>query len=305
MEIQEIIGSIIAIVLIGILVVRKVIKNKELKKDEKIESDKRQRRIKEIRKRSIGGELLVDYAEYDMTFREKVKYTLFAAAVIIGISYLFYDNIIFSLVLSAGGLFYPRFKRKNLAEKRKNELNLQFKEAIASLASSLAAGQSIENAFKEVLKDLKLLYPDENTYIIKEIDLITRRIENGEIIERAVDDFANRSDIDDIRNFADVFITCKRTGGDLVEIIKRTADIIADKVEIQQDIRVLVSQKKFESKIMAVAPIGMLLFLRSSSPDYVEPLYGFGTPGPVIMTVALVCVVVSLIIGQKLMNIKI
>lgn len=305
MEIQEIIGSVIAVILLGILFIRKILKNKELKKDEKVELDKRQRRIKEIRKRSIGGELLVDYAEYDMSFKEKVKYSLFAALVIFGISYLFYDSLIFSLIVSAGGLIYPRFKKKSLAEKRKNELNLQFKEAIASLASSLAAGQSIENAFKEVLKDLKLLYPDEETYIIKEFDLITRRIANGEIVERAMDDFANRSDIEDIRNFADVFITCKRTGGDLVEIIKRTADIIADKVEIQQDIRVLVSQKKFESKIMAVAPIGMLLFLRTSSPDYVEPLYGFGTPGPIIMTVALTCVVLSLLIGQKLMNIKI
>lgn len=71
------------------------------------------------------------------------------------------------------------------------------------------------------------------------------------------------------------------------------------------DIRVLVSQKKFESKIMAVAPLGILLFLRMSSPDYVEPLYGFDGAGPVVMTFALACVAVSLIISQKIMKIDV
>ncbi|MDY0408534.1 type II secretion system F family protein [Paracerasibacillus soli] len=113
---------------------------------------------------------------------------------------------------------------------------------------------------------MRLLYTDDRTYIIREFNLINRRVENGEMIERAIEDFANRSDVDDIRNFADVFITCKRTGGDLVEVIKRTSDIITDKIEIQQDIKVLVSQKKFESKIMAIAPLGIILFLKMSSP---------------------------------------
>lgn len=305
MDIGEIIGLIIVAILIAIIVFRRIHQSQKRKQVEKEEFKKRARSIEEIRKRTIGGELLIDYAVYNMKFQERIKYILFAAAVIWGISYLFYDSILFSFIMSALGIFYPKFKKKDLIEKRKNDLNLQFKEAISSLASSLAAGQSVENAFKEVLKDLKLLYPNDDTYIIQEFKLINRRIENGEIIERAIGDFANRSDIDDIRNFSDVFITCKRTGGDLVQIIKRTADIIADKIEIQQDIRVLVSQKKFESKIMAVAPLGILLFLRMSSPDYVEPLYGFDGAGPVVMTFALVCVAVSLIISQKIMKIDV
>lgn len=40
----------------------------------------------------------------------------------------------------------------------------------------------------------------------------------------------------------------------------------------------MVSQKKFESKIMAIAPLGITLFLKMSSPDFVAPLYEFGTP---------------------------
>lgn len=309
MGVDKIVGTIVIIFLVGIIVFRRFMQSKKDKEEKKQfdlkEKKTRERAIATIRNRTIGGETLIDYATYKLSLQEKVKYSLIAAVIIFCVAYLFYDSIIVSLIAACFGMIYPRFKRKQLIEKRKDELSMQFKEAISSLASSLAAGQSIENAFRDVLRDLKLLYTDDQTYIIKEFNLINRRVENGEIIERAIDDFANRSDLDDIRNFADVFITCKRTGGDLVEVIKRTADIITDKIEIQQDIKVLISQKKFESKIMAVAPLGIILFLRLSSPDFIEPLYKFGTFGPVVMTVALVMVTCGMLISQKIMDIKV
>lgn len=309
MNIEQIIGSIVIAILLGIIIFRRIVKSRKLrheeKEQEKKEAKKREKNIQAIRRRTIGGEKLIDYATYELTFNEKMKYSLIAAAVLFGIAYLFYDNLIVSIITAGLGFIYPRFKKKDLNEKRKDELTLQFKEAISSLSSSLAAGQSIENAFSDALKDLKLLYPDDETYIIKEFNLINRRIENGEIVERAINDFAKRSDIDDIKNFSNVFITCKRTGGDLVNVIKQTSDIITDKIEIQQDIKVLVSQKKFESKIMAVAPIGIILFLKMSSPDFVAPLFDFSSPGPIIMTIALGCVACSLLISQKIMDIKV
>lgn len=309
MDTTQIFSLIAIVILVGIFIFRRVrksrIENRERKKVEQQGAALRKKNIEAIKKRTIGGENLIDYGTYTLSVPEKIKYSLIAAAIIFAVGLIFYDNYIVAAVLACLGMIYPRFKRKDLIKKRKDELSLQFKESISSLASSLAAGQSIENAFREVLKDLKLLYPDSETYIVKEFNLINRRVENGEIIERAIDDFAKRSDVDDIRNFSDVFITCKRTGGDLVEVIKRTADIITDKIEIQQDIKVLVSQKKFESKIMAVAPLGITFFLKVSSPDFVAPLYQFGTMGPVVMTVALICIICGLLISMKIMDIKV
>ncbi|WP_188453566.1 type II secretion system F family protein [Virgibacillus oceani] len=309
MNTREILSLIAIFVFIGIIIFRRIRKNKikniEKKLAEKHGAEVRRRSIEAIKRRTIGGENLIDYGTYQLSKSEWIKYSLLAGAVIFGVGLIFYDNLVISGIAACLGMFYPKFKRKDLIKVRKDELSLQFKEAISSLASSLAAGQSIENAFRETQKDLKLLYPDGDTYILKELNLINRRVENGEIIERAIDDFAKRSDVDDIRNFSDVFITCKRTGGDLVEVIKRTADIITDKIEIQQDIRVLVSQKKFESKIMAVAPVGITVMLKVTSPDFVEPLYKFGTLGPIVMTVALACIICGLLISQKIMDIEV
>lgn len=248
---------------------------------------------------------LADYSVYNLSIKEYILYATMAIAVFAFLGYLFYESIIAAIVLGSLGLLYPRMQKKTLLEKRKDQLNLQFKEAISSLSSSLAAGRSIENAFKEVVMDLYLLYPDPNTYIIKELEIINRRVENGETIENAILDFSIRSDIDDIQNFSDVFITCKRTGGNLVEVIRRTSDIISEKINIQQDVAVMLAQKKFESKIMSVAPIGMILLLKYSARDYMDPMYEWGTPGPIVMTLCLVILAFSYWYGQRIMTIKV
>lgn len=248
---------------------------------------------------------LVDYSVYHLSVKEYLFYAIIASVFFFFVGYLFYESIIAAAVIGAIGFLYPKIQKKKLLENRKEKLKLQFKEAIASLSSSLAAGRSIENSFIEVVADLYLLYPDPNTLIIKEFEVINRRVENGETIESAIQDFSNRSDIEDVQNFAEVFITCKRTGGNLVEVIRRTSDIISEKIDIQQDVAVMVSQKKFESKIMSVAPLAMILLLKYTAKDYLAPMYEWSNNGPIIMTVCLGLLVFAYWIGQRIMDIKV
>ena len=169
--------------------------------------------------------------------------------------------------------FYPRIKAKEIIVQRKKELALQFKEALYALSSSLMAGRSLESAFKEALKDLYLLYPNSQTYIIQEFTYISRRIDMNVTIEDALVDFAQRAHLEDIDSFVDVLLISKRTGGNIVEIIKNTSTIIGDKLQIKQEIDTLLAEKKFEQKILNVMPIVMILLLTWSTGDYMGPVF--------------------------------
>ncbi|MFC0526016.1 type II secretion system F family protein [Pontibacillus salicampi] len=248
---------------------------------------------------------LIDYSKYKLNKKEFILYGGGACIVLALLGQLFYESWIMAILLGFLGLVYPYLQKKKLLQKRKDKLSVQFKEAIASLSSSLAAGRSIENSFIEVVNDLKLLYPDPNTYIIHEFEVINRRVENGETIERAIEDFSRRSDVEDIRNFADIFITCKRTGGNLVEVIRRTSDIISEKIDIQQEVQVMVAQKRFESRILSIAPIGMILLLKYSAGDYMTPLYQWDKLGPIVMTVCLLLLLFSYWLSQRIMDIRV
>lgn len=246
-----------------------------------------------------------DYNTYELTVKEYLVIATLACTFFFLIGYIFYNNIMMAILFALLGFFYPKLQRKKLLDKRKKELSQQFQQALFSLSSSLVAGRSIENAFLEVTKDLYLLYPDPETKIIREFELINKRIANRETIESALLDFSERAGIDDITSFTDVFVTCKRTGGDLVEVIRRTSTMISEKIEIEQEINIMIAQKRFESNAILLTPILMVALLSYSSSDYMAPLYKISDLGPFVMSVCLIIMGFSYVISQKIMNIKV
>ncbi|WP_438347422.1 type II secretion system F family protein [Paenibacillus sp. FA6] len=245
---------------------------------------------------------LPDYSSYELSMLERVLCIVVGAIIFYGIGYLFYHQWIVSLLIACSGWFIPGFWRKHMLDRRRAAMNLHFKQALFSLSSSLSAGRSVENGFREAVADLRMLDPEAENDLIMELNIICARMEYGEPIEDALQDFSRRASMEDITNFADVFTTCKRTGGDLVEVVRRTSNIISEKLDIQQEISVMVAQKKFESKAILVAPIFMICFMNVSSPDYMLPMYS--GVGFIITTFSLAVLGACTIWITKIMNIK-
>lgn len=247
---------------------------------------------------------LVDYDMYRMPVEEKWVCIVSAGAVIFTAGYIFYRSILFSLILSPLAFLYPRLRTKDIILKRKNELSLQFREALYSIASSLSAGKSIEAAFRDTQKELSIQYPEMGTYIISELEQINKRIDMNETVEEALADFADRSHLEDIINFADVFSICKRTGGNLVQVVKNTAEIISEKIDVKQEINVMLTEKKLEHRILNLMPIFIVLLLSTSAEEFMAPV--FTEPlGRAAMTFSLLLFAVAYFVSGKIMDIEV
>jgi tight adherence protein B len=247
---------------------------------------------------------LIDYSQYELTMNEKLITVSAVGIAIFVIGFIFYKNVMIACLLSTSSLYFLRIRRRQLLQRRKNELNDQFKQALFSLSSSLSAGRSFENSIAETVQDLQMLYANPQTYIIVEFNAIVQKLRNGENVENALKQFSERADMEDIRNFSEVLSICKRSGGNLIEVIRRTAAMIGEKIEIQQDIALLVAQKRFESRILSFAPLVIVALLSFSSPDYMLPLYQ-GFVGKTIMTLALVLLFVCFMLTNKIMKIQV
>jgi len=247
---------------------------------------------------------VTDYNVYKMNIKERFMYTLIAASFIYIIGYIFYHSHILAGLISLFGVFYPKMKTKDIIRNRKNNLNLQFSDMIYSLSSSLGAGQSIESAFNDVLKDLSIQYPDPTIDIMVEIEEIIRKLQLNETVESALQDFAQRSHLEDVQNFVDVFKTCKRTGGNLVDIIRNTSTIIHDKINIKMEIDTMISAKKFEQKVLSMIPIFLMIMLSMSAKDYMEPVFTT-VLGRIGTTVSIILLGISTIISSKIMKIEV
>ncbi|MDQ0111153.1 type II secretion system F family protein [Paenibacillus harenae] len=245
---------------------------------------------------------LPDYREYKLSRTQFASTAGVGALALFAAAYLFYHSLIVAALLAMLGVMTPRYRRAALLQQRKDRLKLQFKEALFSLVSSLAAGRSIENAFVSTLDDLRLLYPDPRTELLIEFQIISNRLDNAVPLEQALRNFAERAGIDEITQFADALAACKRSGGDLIEVMKRTSAIIGEKLETEQEIAVMIAQKRFEGKIMMAVPFVFLGFLSFAAPDYMAPLYS--GPGYLLLTAALGMLLFCFWIMSKMMDIR-
>lgn len=224
-------------------------------------------------------------------------------AVITIIAYLFFDSIFAAVLLAPFCFYYIKRKKKYYLERRIWRLNLTFREALEGITAALLAGYSIENSFAEARKDMLLIY-EEKEDIIQELSYICGQLALNRRVEDLLLEFAKRSQLEDIMNFTDVFIMAKRSGGNLLAILNRTAKNIGDKIEIKREIQTMIAGKKMEAKIMTLIPAGIIAYMRIFSPGFMDSLY-HNLMGVFIMTAALILYGAGFYMSERIVNIEI
>ncbi len=218
--------------------------------------------------------------------------------------YLFYRNfyIVFFITIPISLIKYKIEKNDNYEEYKWN-LNLEFKDGLQGISAALNAGYSLENSFGEAINDLKLIY-GESSLLVPWFEDITNKLNLNIPIEKLLSDFAIQSEIEDIKNFADVICTAKRTGGDIISITRNTSDKISQKIEVSREIHSMIAGKKMESNIMIVIPLAMIAYLWVTSPGFLNPLYET-VQGRMIMSLLIGVYIAAYLISCNIVKIKI
>ena len=231
----------------------------------------------------------MNYEEYTLSFQEILLYSGQGSAVCALISYTFYRSWLVFFILLPAGLFYPVIHRKVLKEKRFFRLNQEFKEGILILAANLSAGYSIENALVNSGQELDMLYGKEGMI---------------NAVEQVFFEFAQRSGLEDVRNFAQVFKAAKRSGGDLVGIINHTAGVIRDKNQVVEEIANMTAAKKLEQKVMNLIPFFLIFYIDQASPGFFEMMYETAV-GRLLMTVCLGVYGIAYWLSKRILDIPV
>lgn len=218
-------------------------------------------------------------------------------------AYTFYRSWKVFLAALPAAFFYPLWERRRRKEKRQAMLASQFKDGMMILASGLSAGYSIENALTAGEQELTLLYGADGM-ITREFAGMAQQIRINRPVEQLLMDFAKRSGLEDVQNFAEVFSVAKRSGGDLGGIMRHTADMIRDKMQVREEIATLTASKQFEQKIMNMIPFLIVFYVDISSPGFFEQMYGTGL-GRMLMSGCLVVYLAAYVLAQKILAIEV
>ena len=112
-----------------------------------------------------------------------------------------------------------------------------------------------------------------------------------------------RSGLEDIHSLAEVFSIAKRSGGNLINILKYTETLFIQKETIKNEIQTMITGKKLEILIMSMIPAGMISYLSISSPGFLEPLY-HNFIGVMIMTGCLILNIIACELANHFMDIR-
>ena len=187
-----------------------------------------------------------------------------------------------------------------LKSKRKMELTNQFRSFLEAIAVSLSSGMNVPDALISANNDLRMEYSDDS-YIVKEVQEMINGIQNNLSIEVMLKDFGARSEIIDIQNFSEVFAVGYRAGGNLKHIVRKTSDIIGDKIEMSAEIETAIASNKTQFDVMMIVPIVIIILLRTMSSQFAA---SFSTvAGVFATTVAIGIFVGAYKLGQKIMKI--
>lgn len=245
----------------------------------------------------------IDYSTYTLSCKEWILFLAQSFFLCSVVNYLFYKMWAAFLFMLPFPFWYISMKRKLQAEKRRKQLYYQFKDGLNALKVGIASGYSLENAVEEACVDMERIY-GKNAVITKEFDYIRRQINLSVPAEELFYDLGIRSRTEDIMNFSEILIQSRKMGGNMKEILQNCIVSMEERIDTKKEIDAALAARKLEQKIMSLIPLGIILYLEMTSPEFLGVLY----KNPVGISVMTICLAVYLAAcrwGERLVDIEV
>lgn len=217
------------------------------------------------------------------------------------LTYFFYRSYIAMIILAPGIWIYRKEKIKRRIIKRKMNLEQQFKEMLLSVQTNLQSGYSVENAFLESRSYIAEIYGD-TCDMAMELYWIQKGLSNGETLESLLGNLGKRCPDSALEEFAQIYSIACKMGNGWSEIIAKIITGIDQRMEIKQEIEILIHGRKMECRIMYVVPFFILFYMDLTSKGYFDVLY-HNFAGVMIMTACLVIYLFAVFVSEKIIEI--
>ena len=215
------------------------------------------------------------------------------------VSFIFYNNLFYSLLLMPLAYPYINILSSELILIRKKNLRMQYMECLNAMANAVDSGYSIEGSISKAKDVIEILY-GKDSLMYKEILRMEGRLRLGVTVEEVFDEFSRRSGLSEAYDLASAIVITKRFGDNISNVLKTVSNNVSSEINVENEIEVLISSKKYEHLIMCVVPIFMMIYMRVAAPEMMRYLYvGFGR---LIMTICLAVHVLAIYIGIRLLR---
>lgn len=219
------------------------------------------------------------------------------------IGYLFYHTLWASVFFLPVLIPYIHFWEEKQEQQLREVFQVQFKDYLQALATAISVGYALENAMKEARRDLEQQY-EGATRIMRDTRMLGHLLDLNMPVEQVWQEWEGQAQVEVLSRFATVFVVAKRSGGDSIGIIKHAIHNICDTMEVEEEIKVVLSGQRMEFQVMSLVPLGILCYMKFSFAEFMSALYG-NAFGVILMTICLGVYGGAVLWGNRIIQIEV
>lgn len=149
---------------------------------------------------------------------------------------------------------------------RFRRFNLQLPDAIDLISRALRAGHALPSALVTVGEEM----PDP---LGPEFRRAADELNYGLPFREAMWNFERRFPVRDLQFLVSAILVQKETGGNLAELLDKTAAVLRSRIQLQQKVRVYTAQGRMTGAILLALPFVCFIVLSIIKPGYGDPLF--------------------------------
>ncbi|MGH2842477.1 MAG: type II secretion system F family protein [Solirubrobacteraceae bacterium] len=210
------------------------------------------------------------------------------------------DVSVHSAIAAVLGLLVPfgvQFVIKMLADRQRRQFSEQLPDNLQVIASAMRAGQPFVGALAAVVDDA----PEPSK---RELRRAVLDEQLGIPLPEALGQVTERMHSEDFQHVAIVAALQRETGGNTADVIDLVAETVRERIEIRRMVRGLTAQGRLSGGVLAMLPVGLLVFISILNPSYVHPMF-HTTTGLIALGVGAVLVVSGALVIRKIIQIEI
>lgn len=195
-----------------------------------------------------------------------------------------------------GASALPLVYLKRLGQRRTNEFQAQFPDALDSLCNSLRAGQPLLAGIYTVAQEHGPPLGAEFRRVFEECKL-------GLSLGQALDHLSERLPLPDVVLFAAAVQLQSRTGGNLAEVLTRLAESVREAGALQGEVRAIAAHGKLTGLVLTLLPLVIVALLLAMNPDYFTGLLRHRY-GPTLIAAAVGCLILARVVIRRIVDVQ-
>ncbi len=149
---------------------------------------------------------------------------------------------------------------------RQAQFRKQLPEALEMIASALRSGYSFARAVQLVAEQMNSPLKDEAQRMVDELAV-------GMTLDEALDNLAERQPSYEVKLFVAAVQIQTRVGGNLAEILLKTAQMMREREQLRREIAALTAEGRMSAGILAALPVVLAVAVNHMNPGYMNIMF--------------------------------